>query len=227
MKLDTARVFERIIEIYRAQAGVILPAALIVFVPVAVLAGLVVSGGGAGLALVTIVIGFVATFWFQGVVVEAVRDIQDSHRDFSVGALFRSVQPVLGTLIGAGILAGLGIALGFVLLIVPGLILLTFWAVIAPVIVIERTGAIDAFGRSRALVRGNGWRVFGVIAVLFIINAILNEAFGAIFGSDSYGGGVAASLVSNVLVAPISAIASAVLYLELRALKGEPPVSAA
>ena len=39
-----------------------------------------------------------------------------------------------------------------VLLIVPGLILLTIWAVIAPVIVVERSGVIDAFRRSRELV---------------------------------------------------------------------------
>lgn len=226
MKLDTARVFERIIEVYRDQAAVILTAALIVFVPVALITGLFFTSGGAGLGLVAIVISFVATFWFQGVVVEAVRDIQDGRRDFSVGQLFRSVQPVLGTLMVAGVLAGLGIALGLILLIVPGLILLTMWAVIAPVIVIERSGAMPAFGRSRELVRGNGWRVFGVIVVLFIINAILNQLLAAIFGNDSYGGGLAASLVSNVLVAPISAIASAVLYLELRALKGEPPISA-
>jgi len=227
MKLDTARVFERIFAIYRDQAGVILPAALIVFVPVAVLAGLVVTGGGALLALLTVVIGFVATFWFQGVVVEAVRDIQDGRRDFSVGDLFRSVQPVLGTLMLAGVLAGLGIALGLVLLIVPGLFLLTYWAVIGPVIVIERTGAIDAFRRSQELVSGNAWRVFGVIVTLFVIQFVLNSLIGAIFGRDTYGGGVAASLVSNVLVAPIAAIAAAVMYLELRGMRGEPPVSAA
>ena len=52
-------------------------------------------------------------------------------------------------LLVAGLLAGICIALGFVLLIVPGLVLLTIWAVIAPVIVIERTGALEAFGRSR------------------------------------------------------------------------------
>ena len=55
------------------------------------------------------------------------------------------------------------------LLIIPGLILLTIWAVFAPAIVIERIRVIDAFGRSRELVRGNGWPVFGVIIVAFLI----------------------------------------------------------
>ena len=35
-KLDTARVFERIFEIYRDQFTLLIPAALVVFVPVAI-----------------------------------------------------------------------------------------------------------------------------------------------------------------------------------------------
>ena len=219
-RLDTAAVLEKILEVYRSQAGVIIPAALIVFIPVALVSAILASGGGIGLALLGTIIGFIGTFWFEGVVVEAVRDIQDGRRDFTVGGLFSSVQPVLPALIGIGVLAGIGIAVGLVLLIVPGLILLTWWAVIAPVIVIERGRALDAFGRSRELVRGNGWRVFGIIVVIFLVNFVLSQLLFAIFGS-SFVGGLTASLLSNVLVAPISAIASAVLYLALRRLKGE------
>ena len=38
---------------------------------------------------------------------------------------------------------------------------------IAPVIVVEHSGVMDSFGRSRELVRDNGWQVFGVIFVVF------------------------------------------------------------
>ena len=73
-------------------------------------------------------------------VVEAAQDILDGRRDHTVGSLLRSVTPVIGALIVAGILAGIAIGIGLLLLIVPGLFLLTIWAVIAPVIVIERSG---------------------------------------------------------------------------------------
>ena len=43
-KLDTARVFERIFEIYRSQFTLLIPAALLVFVPVAVISGLISAG---------------------------------------------------------------------------------------------------------------------------------------------------------------------------------------
>jgi hypothetical protein len=101
-----------------------------------------------------------------------VRDVQDGRRDSSVGQLIEATWPVVLPLIGAGILAGIGIAIGFLLLFVPGLILLTIWAVISPVIVVERSGVIDAFKRSQELVRGNGWQVFGVIFVVFLITAV-------------------------------------------------------
>ena len=45
----------------------------------------------------------------------------------------------------AAILAGLGIVLGLILLIVPGLVLLTWWAVIIPVVVLENSSAGEAF----------------------------------------------------------------------------------
>ena len=48
-------------------------------------------------------------------------------------------------------------------MIVPGLILITIWAVVAPSIVVEDKGVFEAFGRSRELVRGNGWKVFVAI----------------------------------------------------------------
>lgn len=65
----------------------------------------------------------------------------------------------------------LGIVLGFVFFVVPGLIALTFWAVISPVIVVERAGAFTAFGRSQELVRGNAWQVFGTVLVGFLVVA--------------------------------------------------------
>jgi hypothetical protein len=104
-----------------------------------------------------------------------------------------------------------------VLLIVPGLILLTIWAVIAPVIVIEQTGALDAFGRSRALVRGYGWTVFGIVLVTGLLSGVattlLQEAFSFLprFLEILIG-----STIAQAVVAPFTAIAIAITYFRLR-----------
>ena len=104
-KLDTGRVFERIFDIYRDQFTLLIPAALILFIPVAILNGIVLAGGGALAALITAAISLIATYWYQGMVVEAVVDILDGRRDHTVGSLFSSVSPFIWTLVGAGVLA--------------------------------------------------------------------------------------------------------------------------
>jgi MFS family permease len=161
--------------------------------------------------------------------VEAARDILDGRRDQTVGSLFSSVSPVLAPLIGAGILAGIGIAIGFVLLIVPGLYLLTIWAVLVPVIVLERTGVFPSFGRSRQLVKGHGWQVFGVLVVLFLLFLVIRVLVAAIIGgiADTFAGFALADLIVNLLTVPISALAASVIYFELKRLHGEPIPGAA
>jgi hypothetical protein len=218
-KLDVARVFERIFQIYRDQFTLLIPAALVVFVPVAILSGIIYSGDVGILgALIVAALATIATYWFQGMVVEAAEDILDGRRDHTVGSLLRSVTPVLGALIVAGILAGIAIGIGLLLLIVPGLFLLTIWAVLAPVVVLEKKSAFEAFGRSRELVRGHGWQVFGVIVVLFLLQFIVTAVIQAIANgvSDSFAAYALSDLIVRLLVAPLSALAAAVLYFELR-----------
>lgn len=215
-RLDTAAIFERLFQVYGAQFTLIVPAALIVFAPVALLVA-IIEPNSAGAQAVTQLISLIATVWLQGMVIEAVSDIQDGRRDFTIPGLFASVMPMLGSLILVGVLAGLGILVGLVLFIVPGLVLLTWWAVVAPVVVLERRPALEAFGRSRELVRGNGWRVFGVIVVVFLIQAVLSSLLVLLFGGgDSRVGAGLGTLVSNAISAPISAIAASLVYLELR-----------
>jgi hypothetical protein len=223
-KLDVGNVLTRTFETYRDQFTLLVPAALALFLVVALLNGIVLTGGGLLATIVVLLIGTVATYWFQGMVVEAVRDILDGRRDHTVGSLFQSVMPVIVPLILVGLLAGIGIAIGLILLIVPGLILLTIWAVLAPVVVVERAAVLEAFGRSRQLVKGHGWQVFGVIVILFLITAAASAIVQAIFSgiSDSFVGYFLGDLIVRVLVAPLSAIAAAVVYFELKARHGEP-----
>lgn len=226
MKLDVGRVFERSYAVYRDQFTLLAPAALLLFAPLAIMNGLILSGAIGVLGVLLIgAIGVVGNFWYQGMVVEAAQDIMDGRRDHTVGSLFSSVMPVLGPLIAAGLLAGMGIGLGFVLLIVPGLILLTIWALLAPVIVLERSGTFPAFGRSRELVRGNGWQVFSVIVVLFVIQFVVSGVVTAITTAigDSFVLYSLGDLIGRALIAPLTALAAAVMYFELTDRGGRSP----
>ncbi|HEX5989843.1 MAG TPA: hypothetical protein VFY75_06515 [Solirubrobacterales bacterium] len=221
-KLTVGETLGEAFSIYRDQAGVLLPVAFWLFLLVAVVDGL--TAENLSLFWIGIVFGLAVGILYRGMVVRLVEDVQDGRRDNSVGELMRSVMPVLGPLLGAGILASLGIGLGIVLLVVPGLFLLTIWAVIAPVIVIERRPVFESFGRSRELVRGNGWPVFGTVLTAFLISVVASLVFGAI--AEGLANGpivrIVFSALAATLTAPIGALVAAVLYFRLLALKGEP-----
>jgi hypothetical protein len=231
-KLDVGGTLSQAFSTYGAQAGVLLPVAFCLFLAVAVVNWAV--AGSLLLFPIGIAVSIVAGTLYQGMVVGLVSDVQDGRRDSSVGDLMRATAPVVLPLIGAGLLAGLAIGIGLLLILVPGLILLTIWAVIAPAIVVERTGVFEAFGRSRALVRGNGWPVFGVIFTVFVITVIAAIVLGIIGVAISDSGGMRLlfNVISSTLTAPIGALVAAVIYFRLREIEQEaraaaPPPSAA
>ncbi len=191
--------------------------AIAVFVVVGLAAGILQGIGGIILGLVAAAIRLAGQALFTGFVVELVRDVRDGRRDQTVGDLFSAASPFILPLIGFGILFGIGVAIGFILIVIPGLILLTFWSVGAPAIVVEGAGPIDAFGRSWRLVRGQAWSVFGALVLIWLIVLVVWFVFAAI--ANPIGNGEVstwiASIVSTTLTAPIFAIAVTVIYFDL------------
>ena len=159
----------------------------------------------------------IATAIYTGFVVRVVQDIRaDGTRDMSIGDLLSSVGPAIAPLVGNSILRGIAITIGFILLIVPGLFLLTIWSVTSPAIVAERQGAIDAFGRSHELVRGQGWAVFGCILVAFLISigvGIVLLTIGAAVAG--VGGAIAGSIIAGILTTPVAALVASILFFDL------------
>jgi hypothetical protein len=214
-RIDGGSVIRRVLQIYVDQASVLMPAAAVVFVFTGIIAALLIVASP-GLALLALLIDLVAGTLFTGMVVELVADVQDGRRDSSPGQLLRAVTPVLGQLILVGILAAIGIVIGFIFIIVPGLYLITIWSVAAPVVVLEHPGATAALSRSRELVRGNGWQVFGVILVLYIVVGVISFIIEGIAESAGSGAGIVVRVIVGVLTAPLASLAAAVLYFELR-----------
>ena len=186
------------------------------------------AGAAAALGILGLATAIIGTTWLQGAFVYAVQDARDGSFDSSLRDVFVRVSPAVLPLLVAGLLAGLGIALGFVLFIVPGLFLLTIWAVIGPVIVVERTGALDAFGRSRELVRGHGWTVFAIVLITGLLSGIASGILQAAFSFlprflEILVGGT----IAQAVVAPFVATALAITYFRLDEAHGVPAEDAA
>jgi len=189
---------------------------LVVAVITAVLAALLTWAG----ALLGALISLIAVFWLQAALVKAVEDVRDGRADLSLQETFDAAKPRLGSVIVAGILAALAITIGLLLLIVPGLFLMTIWAVIVPVIVLEGKSAGESFSRSRELVRGNGWGVFGVILLVILLLIGFEIVLGLVLTPlADWLRGFISNIVSGTLTAPFIAVVLTLLYFRLRAAK--------
>src|SRR5215470_11813539 len=154
--------------LYRKYAAHFLLIAFVIYLVAAALAALLSLAGWFGYVLGEIIY-LTAVFLLQAALVKAVQDVRDGRVDLNLSQTIQAALPYLLPVAGAGILAAIGIGIGLVLLIVPGLILLTFWCLIVPFIVIGETGPIDAFGQSMRAVRGYAWNVFGTLVLVFLL----------------------------------------------------------
>jgi hypothetical protein len=156
----------------------------------------------------------------------AVQDVRDGRADLSIRETVSAATPYIWSVAAASILAGFAITIGLILIIVPGLWLITIWAVIIPVIVIERSGALASFGRSRQLVRGHGWHVFGTLVLVFVILLVVEFILALIFAAlplvlrSGLG-----TVISGTLVAPFLAVVVTLIYYRLTGANGRGPLA--
>lgn len=107
--------------------------------------------------------------------------------------------------IGMYILSSLAIGFGFILIIIPGIILSVRWMPLLPMVIDRDSGATDAFGDAWAMTDGYGWSIFGaalIMGVLLMIGGAAVGGAGYFFGQFSF---LAAGL--NAIMEAIFALA--------------------
>jgi hypothetical protein len=134
----------------------------------------------------------------------------------SLGKGLRRFLPLLGT----AILVGIGLAIGTMLLIVPGLILATMWYVAIPVCVLETAGPVTSLSRSAELTKGSRWKIFGISILMFLIVAIPAAIIEGVLGFALGATGLAiGNYIVRVGAGAFSAVVAAVVYHDLRTAK--------
>jgi hypothetical protein len=119
-----------------------------------------------------------------------------------------------------------GMTLGLILLIVPGVILYLMWIVAVPVLVDEQPGILGSLSRSAELTkgsRGSIFLLFLIYGVAAIIVSALSSLVNGIFGFTADSGPTALSLIVSVTFGLALSLATATvlasLYFELRLIK--------
>jgi hypothetical protein len=209
-------IFSEAWAMYRAHAAHLIGIAFVIYLAAAIVTGVLSLIGGFAALLLGIVISLVAGFIVQAALVKSVQDLRDGRADLSIGQTLAAGTEVLAPVAAAGILAGIAIGIGLLIILVPGLFLLTIWAVLIPVVVLERTGALNAFGRSYQLVRHHGLQVFGILVVTWIILFVVKLVLGAVLSALplALASGLS-TVVAGSLVAPFTALIVTLMYYRL------------
>jgi len=190
----------------------------VVYLVVAAVTALLSAAAGTVGALIGVLFSLFGMFLLQAALVKAVQDVRDGRADLDLGQTLRAALPYVGAVAIASILASIGITIGFILIIVPGLILLTFWSLIVPWIVIGGSGAMDSFGKSWNTVRGYAWNVFGTYVVVFLILIVGEIVLSVILIALPYAWrSFIADVVAGSLVAPFIAAVVTLVYYRLTA----------
>ena len=172
-----------------------------------------------------------AAFWIATVVAAVVSTrvaagaYADVAPDWRGAARFglQNIWPILA----ATIVFGVMMVVGFIVVIVPGIILLISLGFYDAALMIERTGPMQSLGRSWRLVSGERWRIFlaGLVFLIImvivfgIIGVILFFLLSGLLGASADFAAYLSRQITNLLSLPLLAAFSTVVYLDLRVRK--------
>lgn len=189
--------------------------------------------GAIAVSIASFVIFLLLSMLVQGALVRATLAYAEGQRA-SFAACVHAGLAVAVPLIGLTLLLVLGVAAGFTLLVVPGIMLYIMWSVAAPALVVEKNGIFSAFSRSRYLTKGARWKIFGLQFLLLVLVWLLTAVLGVVMvtsGMMSMATADALALsplylistaITNTLIIAFWSTAQASLYTALRNWKDGP-----
>ncbi len=156
------------------------------------------------------IVSWIVSTIINGVAIKYSSDLlEKGDANLSEGLNFTVTRLV--SLLAVGVITGVMIIIGLICLIVPGIIIAIMFALVTPVIIIERLGALESLGRSRRLVSHRWGKTFVVLLLIYIIfgiiSALANTALSPL--------GPASSIFTNLITAfiqPVLPIALTLLY---------------
>jgi len=229
-KLSAKRVASEVVAAYRAHWLFLIASALVILLPQALADAFfdhLQVGGVHNLSDVailaatplTVVVNLFGQAFYAGMTAAAVIGWR-AHRPLpSIRALLASVP--LGRLVLLDLVLTLGSALGFLLLVIPGLIWLAYFSLAPAIVKFEHRGVWASLRRSRELVTGNFWRVLWMVVGTIAVTELAVEAVTVPVHTDALTALV--DLAADGLLQPIEGLVIVVVALALLEMRGELP----
>ncbi len=170
-----------------------------------------------GAVILGVVLMIIAAVWGGAAMLAAVTD---SDGRTSVGEAYGKGWRMLGAYIWVSILMGVCVLVGFILLIIPGIVVGVWLSLSMYVLAVEGVRGTGALRKSKAYVQGHGWAVFGRLCVLYLLYAVVAIAVGAVESAISVPNEIGSRVVS-IIMAPFVATYLFLIYKDLKNLSSE------
>lgn len=207
--------------LYRHRAAQLLGVALVCTgIPVLLNIYLTASGGLLSNLILAVVYAALSLVLNALATASTVFIVSESYlgRGLSAGRALERAAPYIWRLLVLSLLTGLVVGIGFLLLLVPGIILVAGLILGPPVLVLEGSAtATDAMGRAWALSRGSRGKILGLLITMVLLVYIPIIALGMI-ASLFFGASVAvvtpdaSSPGAAVLIASVGGVVQILLY---------------
>ena len=229
-ELSLRQIASEMWRVYRRHWRFLVPAAVVILLPQSIADGILegfhvehirnlVDVATIGVALLTAVVNLMGQAVYAGLTAAAVVDWRAGRPLPPTSTLIRSMP--IARLIALDVVVTIGAGIGFILLIVPGLIFLTYVAASAPVLKLEHLGVRAAIRRSIGLVRGRAPRVFVIIAGTIVLTETAVQAMAAPFHGAALLSAV--NLVGEAIFQPFEGLVVALVAIHLLELHGQAP----
>ncbi len=214
--------------LYRRHWRLLAPLAVTVLLPQAVLGSVIgdvevdrIESFGDVVNLLSIplitVVALGGEALLAGLITGLVREWRVGHRLPGPATFVRRLPWV--SLITVDLLLAVGTAAGLLLLVVPGLVFITYFAISPAVIELEGRGAVDALRRSASLVRRNFPQAFALIVGAALITEGMAEGLTQLF--HHIGSEVVSEIVVDALLESVQGLIVALMAISLIHLQGD------
>jgi|SRR5579859_1157672 len=172
-----------------------------------------------GMHALAFLLGSVLTALCQAVVLYGAFQVMRGRR-FQVGESLRRGLARFFPVIGTTLCMAFAMMLGLIVLVVPGLIVLSMFYVAPAACVVERLGPFQSLSRSADLTKGHRWKVFGIYIVLSIVVAIGSTVLAAVLAlAANTAVLIAGMFLWNTFARAIESVVAVVSYHDLRVAK--------